>query len=112
MAPALGEIDILPVAEDWNPEGWTPGTYPVVPLPAGQGITIGPEPGYSVRCDDAPIELYIWPSRADGRDLLVFIAAAPIKVAHVFYGETIVPAGRWRAYLRALPRAAVATGIN
>lgn len=102
MVTKFGEVDVLPVAEDWRPEGWAPGTYPVMRLPAGQGITAGPEPGYSVHCDDAPIELYIYPS-GDDRDLLVFIAPEPITVAHVFYGETIMPAGSWRLFLRTLP---------
>jgi hypothetical protein len=94
----FGEIDVIPVADSWEPPDVAGCRVPLLPF-TGEGLTIGPEPGYSVG-SDGPFGALPYPDAGDQRSLAVIVAGAPVEIGHAFYGETVVPAGTWQLRLR------------
>jgi hypothetical protein len=91
----FGEIDIIPAGDDWEPPMHL-GKPLVLVIDA---VGLGAEPGYHVS-SGVTFGVAPYPDLEDERLLAVVIASEPFVVAHPYYGEAVIAAGRWRLYLR------------
>ncbi len=91
----FGEIDLIPVDDSWEPPKMDGRPLPLLPV----RCCIGPDPGYHVG-SGGPFGILPYPDGDNLRNMAVVIAEQPVEISHAYYGETIVPGGRWRLYLR------------